>query len=100
MAMREVSRREAVARAGSLAGAARDAQGAERADAEAYRELRTNLRFDPRIGDGAGGRAYLLADGGGVGDHAAVVANLGVACALAGERSFLWMPICAARRCR
>ncbi len=54
--------------------------------AEAYRTLRTNLRFDPRTGDRAGGRVYLLADSGGVSDHAAVVANLGVACALAGER--------------
>ena len=54
--------------------------------AEAYRVLRTNLRFDPRAGDREGGRVYLLADAGGVADHAAVVANLGVACALAGER--------------
>ncbi|MHB8646010.1 MAG: CpsD/CapB family tyrosine-protein kinase [Thermomicrobiales bacterium] len=54
--------------------------------AEAYRALRTNLRFDPRTGDGDGGRVYLLADSGGVVDRAAVVANLGVACALAGER--------------
>lgn len=59
------------------------------AAAEAYRELRTNLRFDPRIGDGTGGHAYLLADAGEVGDHAAVVANLGVACALAGARTIL-----------
>ncbi len=54
--------------------------------AEAYRALRTNLRFDPRAGKGDGGHVYLLADSGGVGDRAAVVANLGVACALAGER--------------
>ena len=33
-----------------------------------------------------GGRAYLLADGGAVGDHAVVAGNLGVACAMAGER--------------
>lgn len=56
------------------------------AAAEAYRTLRTNLRFDPHAGDGNGGHIYLLADAGGVGDRAAVVANLGVACALAGER--------------
>lgn len=56
------------------------------AAAEAYRALRTNLRFDPRVGDGDGGHVYLLADSGSVGDRAAVVANLGVACALAGER--------------
>jgi capsular exopolysaccharide synthesis family protein len=55
--------------------------------AEAYRELRTNLRFDRRTAEREGGRAYLLADAGGVDDHAAVVANLGVACALAGERT-------------
>ena len=54
--------------------------------AEAYRALRTNLRFDPCAGKGDGGHVYLLADSGGVGDRAAVVANLGVACALAGER--------------
>ncbi|MCA1668783.1 MAG: CpsD/CapB family tyrosine-protein kinase [Thermomicrobia bacterium] len=54
--------------------------------AEAYRELRTNLRFDPHAGEGAGGQVYLLADAGGVNDRAAVVANLGVACALAGAR--------------
>lgn len=54
--------------------------------AEAYRALRTNLRFDPRAGKGDGGHVYLLADSGGVGDRAAVVANLGVAYALAGER--------------
>lgn len=53
--------------------------------AEAYRALRTNLRFGARV-DARGGRAYLLADAGGVSDHAAIVANLGVACALAGER--------------
>lgn len=57
--------------------------------AEAYRALRTNLRFDPRAVGRAGGRVYLLADAGGVADHAAVVANLGVACALAGERVIL-----------
>ena len=56
------------------------------AAAEAYRALRTNLRFGPRAGDGDGGHIYLLADAGGVADRAAVVANLGVACALAGER--------------
>ncbi len=56
------------------------------AAAEAYRALRTNLRFDPRVGDGDGGHVYLLADAGSVADRAAVVANLGVACALAGER--------------
>lgn len=56
------------------------------AAAEAYRALRTNLRFDPRVGDGDGGHVYLLADSGSVSDRAAVVANLGVACALAGER--------------
>lgn len=54
--------------------------------AEAYRALRTNLRFAPGTAGDAGGRAYLLADGGGVGDHPALVGNLGVACALAGER--------------
>ncbi|MCA1667817.1 MAG: CpsD/CapB family tyrosine-protein kinase [Thermomicrobia bacterium] len=54
--------------------------------AEAYRALRTNLRFDPRASKSDGGHVYLLADSGGVGDRAAVVANLGVACALAGER--------------
>ncbi|HEY8291159.1 MAG TPA: CpsD/CapB family tyrosine-protein kinase [Thermomicrobiales bacterium] len=54
--------------------------------AEAYRALRTNLRFDPQADDGGGGHVYLLADSGGVGDRAAVVANLGVACALSGER--------------
>ncbi len=56
------------------------------AAAEAYRALRTNLRFDPRAGGDDGGHVYLLADSGGVGDRAAVVANLGVACALAGDR--------------
>ena len=54
--------------------------------AEAYRALRTNLRFAPGAAHGGGGRSYLLADGGDVGDHAAAVANLGVACAMAGER--------------
>jgi capsular exopolysaccharide synthesis family protein len=54
--------------------------------AEAYRELRTNLRFAPDVLMPGGGRVYLLADGGTVGDHAAVVGNLGVACAMAGER--------------
>jgi capsular exopolysaccharide synthesis family protein len=58
-------------------------------EAEAYRTLRTNLRFDPRLAGGAGGRAYLLADGGGVADRTAVVANLAVACALAEERVIL-----------
>ncbi len=57
--------------------------------AEAYRALRTNLRFDPHAGKREGGWVYLLADVGGVGDHAAVVANLGIACALAGERVIL-----------
>jgi non-specific protein-tyrosine kinase len=56
------------------------------AAAEAYRALRTNLRFDPHAGDSGGGQIYLLVDSGGVGDRAAVVANLGVACALSGER--------------
>ncbi|MGI8856654.1 MAG: CpsD/CapB family tyrosine-protein kinase [Thermomicrobiales bacterium] len=57
------------------------------ATAEAYRELRTNLRFAPDVAMVArGGRVYLLADGGGVGDHSAVAGNLGVACAMAGER--------------
>lgn len=59
------------------------------AAAEAYRALRTNLRFAPGAADDDGGRAYLLADGGGVVDHPAVVGNLGVACALAGERVIL-----------
>lgn len=54
--------------------------------AEAYRELRTNLRFAPETVRAGGGRAYLLADGGAVGDHAVVAGNLGVACAMAGER--------------
>jgi capsular exopolysaccharide synthesis family protein len=54
--------------------------------AEAYRELRTNLRFAPDVVKAGGGRVYLLADGGGVGDHSAVTGNLGVACAMAGER--------------
>jgi succinoglycan biosynthesis transport protein ExoP len=54
--------------------------------AEAYRELRTNLRFVPDMAMAGGGRVYLLADGGAVGDHAAVVGNLGIACAMAGER--------------
>src|SRR3954470_208224 len=58
-------------------------------EAEAYRTLRTNLRFDPRLAGADGGRAYLLADGGGVADRAAVVANLAVACALADERVIL-----------
>lgn len=57
--------------------------------AEAYRELRTNLRFDPHASDGAGGRAYLLADAGGVSDRPSVVANLGVAFALAGDRTIV-----------
>ncbi len=61
----------------------REPRGAE---AEAYRTLRTNLRFDPRLAGVTGGRAYLLGDGGGVADRAAVVANLAVACALADER--------------
>ncbi len=57
------------------------------AEAEAYRTLRTFLRFDPRLGIGEGaGRAVLLADGGDVPDRAATVANLAVAFALAGER--------------
>jgi len=56
------------------------------AAAEAYRALRTNLRFDPHAGGNSSGHIYLLADSGGVGDRVAVVANLGVACALAGER--------------
>jgi capsular exopolysaccharide synthesis family protein len=64
----------------------RDANGPE---AEAYRTLRTNLRFDPRLAERTGGRAYLLADAGGVTDRAAVVANLAVACALADERVIL-----------
>lgn len=55
--------------------------------AEAYRALRTNLRFDAALGMGDGsGRAVLLADGGGVPGRAATVANLAVAFALAGER--------------
>jgi capsular exopolysaccharide synthesis family protein len=58
-------------------------------EAEAYRTLRTNLRFDPRLAERAGARAYLLADGGGVADRAVVVANLAVACALAEERIIL-----------
>ena len=58
-------------------------------EAEAYRTLRTNLRFDPRLAGQSGGRAYLLADGGGVADRAVVVANLAVACALADERVIL-----------
>jgi succinoglycan biosynthesis transport protein ExoP len=57
--------------------------------AEAYRGLRTNLRFDPRAREAGGGHAFLLADAGGVDDHPAIVANLGVACALAGERVIL-----------
>ncbi len=57
------------------------------AEAEAYRTLRTFLRFDPRLGMGGGvGRAVLLADGGDVPDRATAVANLAVAFALAGER--------------
>jgi succinoglycan biosynthesis transport protein ExoP len=59
------------------------------AAAEAYRTLRTNLRFDPHLPPASGGRAFLLADGGGVADRAAVVANLAVACALAEERTIL-----------
>src|SRR5215467_49890 len=58
-------------------------------EAEAYRTLRTNLQFDPRLAGSTGGRAYLLADGGGVADRAAVVANLAVACARADERVIL-----------
>lgn len=58
-------------------------------EAEAYRTLRTNLRFDPRLTERAGARAYLLADGGGVVDRVAVIANLAVACALAEERVIL-----------
>jgi capsular exopolysaccharide synthesis family protein len=57
--------------------------------AEAYRTLRTNLRFDPRLAGIVGGRAYLLADGGGIADRAAIVANLAVACALADERTIV-----------
>lgn len=59
------------------------------AQAEAYRTLRTNLRFDPSFFADGGGRAYLLADAGGVADRAAVVANLGVAFALAEMRVIL-----------
>ncbi len=82
--------REVVETKGGLAGALRERlvmlSEPDGAAAEAYRTLRTNLRFDPHAGDGGGGHVYLLADSGGVGDRAAVVANLGVACALAGER--------------
>lgn len=58
-------------------------------EAEAYRELRTNLRFDSRLGMGREGRALLLADAGNVADRAAVVANLGIAFARAGDRVVL-----------
>jgi non-specific protein-tyrosine kinase len=58
-------------------------------EAEAYRTLRTNLQFDPRLAGTTGGRAYLLADGGGVADRAVIVANLAVACARADERVIL-----------
>ncbi len=78
----------AVVPGGSLAGRLVMLGEPNGAAAEAYRELRTNLRFDPRVG-GEGGHVYLLADAGGVGDHATIVANLGVACALAGERVIL-----------
>ena len=56
-------------------------------EAEAYRTLRTYLRFDPRLGMGGSGRAVLLADAGGVPDRAAAVANLAVAFARSGERT-------------
>jgi capsular exopolysaccharide synthesis family protein len=59
------------------------------AEAEAYRALRTNLRFDPRLAETDGARAYLLADAGSVRDRAAIVANLAVACARADERVIL-----------
>jgi non-specific protein-tyrosine kinase len=58
--------------------------------AEAFRALRTNLRFNPALGMGSGsGRAVLLADAGGVPERAQAVANLGVAFAKAGERTVL-----------
>ncbi len=58
--------------------------------AEAYRALRTNLRFDPALGMGGGsGRAVLLADAGGVPERAQAVANLGIAFAKAGERTVI-----------
>lgn len=59
------------------------------AQAEAYRTLRTNLRFDPSFSGERGGRAYFLADAGGVAERAAIVANLGVAFALAAMRVIL-----------
>ncbi len=59
------------------------------AEAEAYRTLRTNLRFDPSFDGYSSGRVYFLADAGGVVDRAAVVANLGVAFALAEMRVIL-----------
>ena len=58
-------------------------------EAEAYRTLRTYLRFDPRLGMGGSGRAVLLADAGGVPDRAAAVANLAVAFARSGERTII-----------
>jgi len=61
--------------------------GVDSAEAEAYRTLRTFLRFNSRLDMGGGvGRAVLLADGGEVRDHAAAVANLAIAFARAGER--------------
>lgn len=59
--------------------------------AEAYRTLRTVLRFNPALGmgSGGGGRAVLLADAGGVPERAHAVANLGVAFARVGERTVL-----------
>jgi len=58
-------------------------------EAEAYRTLRTYLRFDPRLGMGGSGRAVLLADAGGVPERAAAVANLAVAFARSGERTII-----------
>ncbi len=54
--------------------------------AEAYRELRTNLRFDARLDMAGGGRAIVIADADGTTDRAAAVANLGIAFARAGDR--------------
>jgi capsular exopolysaccharide synthesis family protein len=84
--MREVVEGGAVAQSGALRDRLVMLGEPNGPIAEAYRELRTNLRFAPDVLMPGGGRVYLLADGGAVGDHAAIVGNLGVACAMAGER--------------
>ncbi len=69
--------------------------------AEAYRELRTNLRFAPEADDRAGGgRVYLLADGGGSAITRWSPATSALPVRWPGSASLSSMPTCAGRRMR